>query len=57
MLPLKQWTIHFAAVVSFGLWVMSGANAADPYALTVVPVGPNNPRNSEAANVELKSGA
>jgi len=43
--------------VMLGLWVMSGASAADPFALTVAPVGPDNPRNSEAAIVSLKSGA
>lgn len=36
---------------------MSAASAADPFKFTLVPVGPDNPRNSEAAIVELKSGA
>jgi Neuraminidase (sialidase) len=43
--------------VVLGLWGLSGAKAADPFRLTVAPVGPNNPRNSEAAIVVLKSGA
>jgi Neuraminidase (sialidase) len=43
--------------VILGLWDVSGAKAADPSRLTVAPVGTNNPRNSEAAIVALKSGA
>ncbi len=57
MLKPKRLTVHFMLAVTLGLWVMSGASAADPFALTVVPVGSNNPRNSEAAIVQLKSGA
>ena len=33
------------------------ALAADPYHIVVAPVGPNNPRNSEAAIVPLKDGS
>lgn len=33
------------------------ASAADPYHIVVAPVGPNNPRNSEAAIVPLKDGS
>jgi Neuraminidase (sialidase) len=33
------------------------AFAADPYHIVVAPVGPNNPRNSEAAIVPLKDGS
>lgn len=56
MPKLKRWTIHFLINVGLGLCVMSCANAAAPFALTVVPVGPDNPRNSEAAIVQLNSG-
>jgi len=56
MLTLRRWTIYITINVMLGVGVMSGASAGDPFALTVVPVGPDNPRNSEAAIVPLKSG-
>ncbi len=33
------------------------ADSGDPFHLTVVPVGPQNPRNSEAAIIRLKDGS
>lgn len=56
MLTLRRWTIYITINVMLGVGAMSGASAGDPFALTVVPVGPDNPRNSEAAIVPLKSG-
>ena len=43
--------------VALGLWEVAEVKGADPLRLTVAAVGPNNPRNSEAAIVPLKSGA
>jgi len=45
--------------VVLGLWEVAEVKGAeaDPFRLTVASVGPNNPRNSEAAIVRLKSGA
>ena len=43
--------------VLLGSWGVDGAKGAEPFGLTVAPVGPNNPRNSEAAIIPLKSGA
>ncbi len=40
--------------VILGLWDVSAVEGADPFKLTVAPIGPNNPRNSEAAIVPLK---
>ena len=39
MLTLRRLVIPCMITAMLGLWVMSGANAADPFALTVVPVG------------------
>ncbi len=40
------------------IWVMTSILAAgEPFHTVVVPVGPNNPRNSEAAIVPLKDGS
>ena len=46
----------FAVAVS---WVvgMSAADAGEAYELVVAPVGPQNPRNSEAAIIALKNGS
>ncbi len=40
-----------------GLWDVTVLKGADSFRLTVASVGPDNPRNSEAAIVPLKSGA
>ena len=43
--------------VVLGLWGVAGVKGAEPFRLTVVPVRPNNPRNSEAAIIPLKNGS
>jgi len=40
-----------------GLCRVAGVKGAEPFRLTVAPVGPNNPRNSEAAIIPLKNGS
>ena len=41
------------------LWVAgtAAAEAGEAYELVVAPVGPQNPRNSEAAIIQLKNGS
>ena len=42
----------------FVIWAMTGILAAgEPFHTVVAPVGPDNPRNSEAAIVPLKDGS
>jgi Neuraminidase (sialidase) len=53
----RHLAIGFVINVVLGLWGMIGVVRAEPFGLTVAPVGLNNPRNSEAAIVRLKNGS
>ena len=48
--------VLFACVAAMACFT-SGAPADEPYHLVVAPVGPQNPRNSEAAIIQTKDGA
>lgn len=50
-------TVILAASVSADTKGDASMSTNEPYRLTVAPVGPKNPRNSEAAIVELKDGS
>jgi sialidase-1 len=43
--------------VTLGLPAVTGVQGAEPFRLTVAPVGPNNPRNSEADIIPLTNGS
>ncbi|MBN2311183.1 MAG: exo-alpha-sialidase [Candidatus Hydrogenedentes bacterium] len=55
--------MYYAAAVGFlavGIACAAGAaedGAAEPFRVTVAPVGPQNPRNSEAAIIQLNDGS
>ena len=47
----------FVLLVACVVSVASVANGEEPFRLIVVPVGPENPRNSEADIIQLKDGS
>jgi Neuraminidase (sialidase) len=54
---MRNWIIANLAVLLCATGALSALEKEGGFAVTVAPVGPNNPRNSEAAIIPLKDGS